>query len=360
MKITIKDIAKLAGVSRGTVDRALNDRGNIALEKKRKILKIAAENGYVKNMFASNLAQNNSMLVVIVLPKPESDPFWQGPRIGIDKTANFVKSYGITLRYYDFDLFDKQSFSSCLDMAINDKPKAILTAPIYYKEFRQYSQIALQNDIPFVCINSEIEDPDILCYIGQNSYQCGELAGKLFDLTIGRKQKLAVIILGQDLNNAIHIEEKIKGLTDYNAHNDCHNEVLIFQLMQFDDDNKLEKFAKSIITEHPDITGIFFTNSRAYQLINRAPTMKIFVENITIIGFDLIHPNVELLESGAIDFLLNQDPARQAYLGMINIFNLFVFNKTAEPKQYLPVDIVVKENYKNYLSEVNTDLELAL
>ena len=360
LKITIKDIAKLAGVSRGTVDRALNDRGNIDPIKKSKILQIAEENGYVKNMYASNLAQNTSILVVIVLPKPESDPFWQAPRQGINKTANFVKSYGIRLKYYDFDLFDKNSFCTSLDQAINDKPRAILTAPIYYKEFQQYLQIARQNEIPFVCINSEIEDSDILCYIGQDSYQCGELAARLFDMTIGRKSKIAVVTLGHDLKNAIHIEDKIKGLTDYNLNNGCENEIVIYQLKDFDNPEQLQQFAHNIQEEHPDLGGMFFTNSRAYHLIDKIPSMQEFAKNVTIVGFDLIDENIRLLESGSIDFLLNQDPARQAYLGMINIFNLFIFNKTAERKQYLPVDVVVKENYKNYLSEVNNELELAL
>ncbi len=360
MKITIKDIAKLAGVSRGTVDRALNDRGKIDPEKKRKILEIAEQNGYVKNIFASNLAHNTAIPVVIVLPNPKSDPFWQAPRLGIKKTINLAKSYGITIKSYDFDLFDKQSFCSSLDRAINDKPKAILTAPVYYKEFRRYLQIAQQNSIPFVCINSEIKDPDILCYIGQNSYQCGQLAGKLFDLTIGSKKKIAVITLGHDLKNAIHIEEKIKGLHDFNQENNCQSQILNFQIKEFDDVDNLTRFAHQILSEHSDIEGMFFTNSRAYRLINDVPEFKKFVNQITVIGFDLISQNIELLKSNSIDFLLNQDPARQGYLGMINILNYFVYNKHIETKQYLPVDVVVKENYENYLTELNNELEMAL
>ena len=358
MKITIKEIARLAGVSRGTVDRALNNRGNIDPKKRQKILELAKQHGYVKNVFASNLAQNTSIDVAIVLPDPKTDPFWQSPRIGIEKANTFVRSYGLNLKYYDFNLFDSNSFCEQLDRAIGDKPRAILIAPVYSSEFRKYLQIAQQNGIPFICINSEISDPDILCYIGQNSYQCGQLAGRLFDLTIGHPSKIAVITMGHSSKNAIHIDEKIKGLKDYNNKMSYENEILTFQIDDFDQSKQLQDFGQTIMEDHPDLRGMFITNSRAYHMINKVPLITKKSQEITVIGFDLLYQNTSLLENGSIDFLLNQRPARQGYLGLINILNYFVFKKRIEPKQYLPIDIVVKENYKNYLPGTNIELEL--
>ena len=46
MRVTIQQIADKAGVSRGTVDRALNNRGRIAPEVAEKIRNIAEELGY--------------------------------------------------------------------------------------------------------------------------------------------------------------------------------------------------------------------------------------------------------------------------------------------------------------------------
>ena len=46
---TIKEIAALAGVSRGTVDRVLNDRGAVNPETAEKIRKIAKELDYKPN-----------------------------------------------------------------------------------------------------------------------------------------------------------------------------------------------------------------------------------------------------------------------------------------------------------------------
>lgn len=49
MAVTLAEIAALAGVSRGTVDRALNDRGRVDPKVAARVRRIAAERGYRPN-----------------------------------------------------------------------------------------------------------------------------------------------------------------------------------------------------------------------------------------------------------------------------------------------------------------------
>ena len=60
MAVTIKDIAKQAGVSYSTVSRALNDVGAGKSESRQKILNIARQLGYVPNQAAINLKRSKS------------------------------------------------------------------------------------------------------------------------------------------------------------------------------------------------------------------------------------------------------------------------------------------------------------
>lgn len=65
--ITIKDIAKLAGVSYSTVSKALNDDPRIKPATKQKVLAVAEKHQYRKNMLARQLSTGRSNIIGFVL-----------------------------------------------------------------------------------------------------------------------------------------------------------------------------------------------------------------------------------------------------------------------------------------------------
>lgn len=70
--MNINEIAKLAGVSRATVSRYLND-GYVSEEKREKIKKVIEETGYQPSVQAQTLRTKKTSLVGVVLPKINSD-----------------------------------------------------------------------------------------------------------------------------------------------------------------------------------------------------------------------------------------------------------------------------------------------
>ena len=65
---TIKDIAKLAGVSISTASRALNDNPRISEATRTKVKQIAAELGYSPNYNAQTLTRGEANMVGLVFP----------------------------------------------------------------------------------------------------------------------------------------------------------------------------------------------------------------------------------------------------------------------------------------------------
>ncbi len=75
MPVTIKDIAKIAGVSHTTVSRALRDHPAIAPETVQRIKKIAAEQGYLPSAVARGLKTSRSRTVGVIVSSIDN-PFW--------------------------------------------------------------------------------------------------------------------------------------------------------------------------------------------------------------------------------------------------------------------------------------------
>lgn len=71
-KMTIKEIAEIAGVSKSTVSRAIDGNPRISEETRRKIFDIIEKYGYTPNTAARNLARNKTNAIGIVLPHGES------------------------------------------------------------------------------------------------------------------------------------------------------------------------------------------------------------------------------------------------------------------------------------------------
>ena len=76
-KIRIKDIAEKSGVSVGTVDRVLHNRPNVSKSAREKVESVLNNINYQPNMYASALAYNKSYTFYCIIPKHESEAYWE-------------------------------------------------------------------------------------------------------------------------------------------------------------------------------------------------------------------------------------------------------------------------------------------
>jgi LacI family transcriptional regulator len=347
-RIRIKDIANRAGVSSGTVDRVLHDRGNVSPEVKHRIQEAMKEMGFEPNILASMLAYNRTWRIAALMPDYHIDPYWEQPHAGIERAYKSVRHYGIELEPHFFGLFDPVSFIRKASDILKNPPDAVLFAPIFMKESAILLQSCQEGGIPTVMINTNIENANSLCYIGQDSYQSGVLGGRLLHFGLNQGETVLLLNLEFGSYNAQHLIDKERGFRDYFARfPEQQIRIIKHDFEQFDDKQKLSAFLLQLFSEYPDLNGIFITNSRAYKAIECLPLE--LVQKTNIVGFDLVEPNLYHLQQNNIDFLINQNPVQQGYLGIINLFYHLIQKKKVEKLQYLPLDIVVTENVDYYL-----------
>ena len=113
--VTIKQIAELCGVSRGTVDRVLNDRGSVKPEKRRLVLDTAKKLHYQPNPAGKALAARKKNPVVGVLIASEGVHFFDDVLLTMQKAAKTYASYGLKVIWRSMRGFDLDKQCAIID-----------------------------------------------------------------------------------------------------------------------------------------------------------------------------------------------------------------------------------------------------
>ena len=347
--VRIKDIAQLSGVSVGTVDRVLHNRGRVSEESLKKVLTVLDQIDYKPNVIARTLGSNKTYTIAALMPDPSQDPYWASSKAGIDQAQTEWLRYGVNVVPYFFNLFEKNSFRDVAEAITVDNTDGILIAPIFYHETLPYFDRFQSLGIPCVLFNTNIEHVASLSFIGQDLYQSGRVGGELMHLALrGESGILAVLHLNEDLGNSVHLAEKERGFREY-FHQRNHVKFEIRTLNLYSpSDATLEEYLAALLKE-PSLKGIFVSTSKGTS--NIAAFLERYNKAaIKLIGYDMLEENIQYMQKGVIDFLINQNPKRQAFLGIHHLVSHLILKKPAPVKDLLPLEIISPENIDSYLN----------
>ncbi|MBS1530373.1 MAG: substrate-binding domain-containing protein [Bacteroidetes bacterium] len=349
ISVRIKDIAEKAGVSAGTVDRVLHKRGKVAPDVESRVLQILKELNYEPNLIARALGSNKTYRIAALIPDPAFDPYWQAPKEGVEAAHLSLKQYGIHIAQYLFNPYDVNSYIDKAKELTRLHPDGIFLSPIFHREttpfFRQWQEM----HIPYVLFNTHITEANALCYVGQDSYQSGLLAGRLIHYGQSGPCSVLVAHIDEDITNAAHLLEKEQGFRDYINQNAGTDEFTIVVIsLNRSDPRGFDDTLKQAFARYTDLSSIYVTTSRAYDIV--AWLEREGIKNLKLVGYDLLPQNVEYLNKGRISFLINQNPRGQGYYGIHRLADHLVFKKQAAGLKYLPLDVVTKENAMYYTS----------
>jgi LacI family transcriptional regulator len=346
LSIRIKDIAKLAGVSAGTVDRVIHNRGEVSDETRKKVRSILNKSDYQPDIVARALTTKKTYLFSVIMPvSANGNDFWHAPEAGIDKAFGEIERFGIKIKRYHFNQFDRDSFAAKAFDLLADRPEGILFAPVFLEDSIKFIRECQLRKIPVALFNSNIEGANADSYIGQDALQSGYLAARLLHYGLQSPSDILIINLAARKDNYNHVILRENGFRQYFEEHQVSGIKLYTIDTNHSSDEKLIRELNRSFSEC-QIKGIFVTNSRVYKVAEYLQYKDI--KGIHLIGYDLLPPNVKALKNGTIDFLISQRPGEQAYKGIITLFNLAVRNKNADPVQYMPIDIINKENIDYY------------
>ena len=343
-KLTIKDIAALAGVSKGTVDRVLHKRGKVSQKAFDSVNAVLSEIDYQPNLIARNLKNNKIYSIAVVLPNPSFDSYWLPCVKGIDEAIKEFKAFNLSIKCHYFDPESTESFVEVNNTVLALGPDAVLLAPLFYKEALLAIGLYQEKEIIVSTFNNQLQTDQNLNFVGQDLYRSGRVAAKLLH-SISRIGKVAIIHINERYKNAVHMQEKERGFRKYCFESGLEDSNIVTLKLK---NPNIESTFRKFIDENPNIEGVFITTSKAYQIAEIIDDLS--RSDIAIIGYDLIQENISYLNRGVIDFLIHQNPKRQAYLGLAELVDHFIFGKEIPAVTLLPLDIVNSENAFFYLT----------
>ena len=286
---------------------------------------------------ASNLALNKKFHFAVCLPRYENLEYWKSQIEGIEKAAVEFKKFGIVLDYFFYD-FNVSSFKDAVKAVLEFDCDGLLFAPIFYEESVQFLTEYKKTTIPVVMIDSNIDSDTQHAYVGQDAFQSGYLAGRLISFAVKNERHILIFKITREIESTSVYLQRIKGFRSFfNDHEDLKNfkfsEVTIKD--SGIDQLSLEMFA--------GINSVFVPNSRAYIVARFLEQNNI--RGVRIIGYDLLKENIDYMNKGVIDFLINQRPEEQGYMGVNYLYKKLVLQEEVDNTHYIPLEIILKENY---------------
>lgn len=336
MAVTIKQIAELANVSRGTVDKVLNDRPGVKEATKQKILQIVKELDYKPNYLGKALVQSKDPLKIGIILTPEYNPFVHEIIRGIHMAKEEFHPFGLQIETKMLNSLEPAEQIGLLNTFENEGYAGIAVFPLNDRQVRLKINQLSERGIAVITFNSQVSKINELCFIGQNHYKGGRTAAGLLGKILPEGGEVGVIISSQNLS--CH-QERLKGFTD-KIHGTYPGITIVKHKENQDRKDEAFKITLEYCNKFPNLKGIYITGGgvagvgNALSLVGRQHKVK-------VICHDLVPDTIDLLKSGTVDFALSQNPELQGYLLVKTLFEYLV-KKQSPSQKTIDIPIVIE------------------
>lgn len=338
MAVTSQQIAELAGVSRGTVDRALHNRGRVNPEVAARIQKIAEELGYRPNSIGQALVRAKQDLRLGAILQSSETPTMQDVADGARQAAEELRVSGVEVEIREIQGRDTAKVLRQIDELLEWGASGLAIAAGNTPDLVRRIDLLHQQGVPVVTLNTDAPDSKRLCFVGMDSYRAGQTAAGLV------RQMLPngglVLPIAGHVNNEAHYS-RLRGFLD-TLKDESDLQLLPFQPC-FDRDDYAHEIAQHTLREYPSLACVYIT-SNGQRGVCRAVEDERRKGRVRVVAYDLNEPNRKLLQSGDLSFVLDQMALTQGRQPLQILYH-YLLNGTPPERELLYTDILIRTKY---------------
>lgn len=345
-KTTIMDIARQTGLSKGTVDRVLHNRGEVSKKSREKVMEAVRELDYQPDLNASILARREDHTIALIVPADEKGSFWELALSGLKQTRENLLPLRIRIEHFSYDSNSEESFrEACIKMLESD-PAAVVIAPMFRAATVTLTGQLQERGIPYAFFDSKLELEGYMAYFGMPLYKSGYLCA---DLLTGGKPVPGVLIVRIHRDKERQSDPTVNrraGFMDYILQNFPETEIHTRFVDPSDPDATMATL-EAFFSEHPDIHHLVMFSSRVHLLtpyLERHPDPE-----RRVVGFDNLSANTRALRHGLVSTLIGQHPDVQVSRAIQTLADYIVFGREpARRDNFMHMDILTKYNCEDY------------
>lgn len=338
MSVTIKEIATMAGVSRGTVDKVLNHRPGVKQETKERVLKIIKEMNYQPNFLGKALVQSKDPLKIGIILTPEYNPYIQEILKGIRDAKAEFSAFGIEVITKMLKSLDPFEQLSIIEELVAEGVQGLAVFPLNNARVIDYLNTLIEDKMAIVTFNSKVSGCNDLCFVGQDHYKGGRTAAGLMGRICSHDASIGVIISSMHLS--CH-QDRLMGFREKLM--ETYPNIKIVEIQEnLDRGETAYNITKEYLAKYPELQGIYLTSGGIFG-IGQALAEVNKETDIRVICHDVIDNTFELLSNGTVDFAIGQNPTQQGYLLVKTLFDYLIKRQTPDKIIDIPIQIFTDE-----------------
>ena len=341
-KPTIQTIADLAGVSRGTVDRVLNNRSYVKAEVRERVLQIARETGYQspREVHLREQTGLQPLRLGVLLPN------WGFGHQFLDEVRKGISDAQMELEDAQVEIGVRQCSTDLPEEAVTllrelrDLRVDGISVCVFQDQSVEKELLALkESGIPCVTFNTDLPDSGRLLFVGEDIKKTGRLAAQMMSKSIRPGEQILIALGNRKFDGhrmrMLGFRERMRELG--------FPEEDIFVEETFNDYSTTLHVVSEAIRLHPDLRGIYMANLSviACTEVVRAYGMS---GKIHVICHDINDGIRHLLRTGLIDYTIPQDFVRQGREPLVWLTSYLRKKKLPDSGDFAGLQILCSEN----------------
>jgi LacI family transcriptional regulator len=189
--------------------------------------------------------------------------------------------------------------------------------------------------------NSDIEGARRLCFVGQDYYRSGRVAGSLMRAVLRGPATIAVATGYKGITSHL---QRVEGFLSYISEH-CP-ELRVAEVLEcYDNPQTARRAARRLFEEHPNVQGLCVMTYGAEVFADRVAKLGL-KGRVRIVTFDASDVKIRLLKDGAIDFVIGQNPGFQTHKAIEILFQRHTMRKEPGADRFITdISVTTDEFY---------------